>query len=111
MVDYALTDLIEEKIPNISELTDEFSLETDTSGSSGLASKFDPNEWYKEGIRISVHDTSYPIYIRSFFRGKIITQDPNFPLIKKVVNLLGCKKAVDGGGKPYDMNIFKPTEG
>ena len=64
----------------------------------------------KEGIKISVYHKKDPLRIISDYMG-LETDDPNFDLIKRVVNLLECKFAINNNNIPYDMAIFKEEWG
>ena len=60
MSEYYLTDLVQENIPRISELLDEYGLTKDTIGGEVFRSRFLPNKWYKNGIKIIPDDLERP---------------------------------------------------
>ena len=112
---YLLKTLNVDKIPKISGLEHEFDLVkgnaewTCPEWDQEFASKYRPNYWRTKDVclEIYVFNRGSPIQIRSTWNAKPITTDPNFDLIKRIVNLLECKTVTDAASSWYDITIFK----
>lgn len=106
MVDYYLIGVNEGKIQSISDLVGEFGLKAAKTKTYGIAAKYNPDKWYKDGIFLRVYEKECPIQIISEYHGAPV-EDPNFDLIKRVVALLEPEKVVNSSSRLYDMDIFK----
>jgi len=112
---YLLKTLNVDKIPKISGLAKEFDLTkgyaewNNSEWDQEFASKFRPNYWRTKDVSLEIYvfNRGCPIQIRSTWNRTPIMMDPNFDLIKRIVNLLECKTVTDAAGSWYDISIFK----
>lgn len=107
MTEIFLTKLDKGKISDISDIARQHGLEGETKELGEFASEFSPNIWRRDDLSIRAYREEYPVAITTDHKSLEITKDPYFPIIREVVQLLGCGEVVDSGCAPYDMNIFK----
>lgn len=113
MTELFLSELNLDKIKDISDLCDRFDMKSGVQSlvPDAWANQYDPNVWQGSGNRqhvgVRVYMVGYPLAIITPYRGIDITRDPEFGLIKAVVQLVECRFVCGSGGERYQDTLFQ----